>query len=434
MEVIKAYQLLDNEIKELKLNPSFVSNREWGLLNIYDLEKTYFSSFGGAITNSSAFNYSLLNKEEKQKVLDMLVGKDGLRYSRFRLCIGSSDFSTESYSYVDENDESLESFSITKDRQIIEFTKDIIKNAYFKPRFFASCWSMPAFMKTNNDRLHGGKLKLEYYELYAEYIYKFLKAYKDEGIDIDAITIQNEPKATQTWESCVFEAEDEANFAKVLTKVLAKHNLKIDLYCWDHNKERLFERVDETVSISPGLFKGAAFHWYSGNHFDAIEALRKKHPDLEILETEFCVAYNFDRTKFSYSCEILNDIRCGTNSIVEWNVLLNEDGGPFHDRGNYKNGGCEAPVKLNTKTLKVEKGPTYNETYMFSRFIDNDAKILYTSTYDENVKVSAVKNPNGEIVVNILNSLDEQDTCIYYKKEHLQVVLPKGSLTTIIIK
>ena len=93
--------------------------------------------------------------------------------------------------YVDENDESLESFSITKDRQIIEFTKDIIKHSHFKPRFFASCWSMPAFMKTNNDRLHGGKLKLEYYELYAEYIYKFLKAYKDEGININYISVIN---------------------------------------------------------------------------------------------------------------------------------------------------------------------------------------------------------------------------------------------------
>ncbi|MCQ2742858.1 MAG: glucosylceramidase, partial [Bacilli bacterium] len=250
MKIKRIFQLNGNQIEELEGKTFSISEREWGLLNVYDVEKTWFDGFGGAITQSSAYNFSLLPEEEQNKVLELLVGKSGLRYKKFRLCIGSSDFATHSYCYVKDDDFDLSSFSIEEDKkEIIPFIKRLMDYASEDLSFFASSWSCPSFMKDNNDRLHGGHLKLEFYDLYAEYIVKFLLAYREEGIKISGITIQNEPKASQTWESCVFTAREEAMFGKVLKKHLLMHGLgEIKLYCWDHNKERLVDRACETFS------------------------------------------------------------------------------------------------------------------------------------------------------------------------------------------
>lgn len=428
----KIIQLTDDTIKELSNIEGLINKNEANILNVYDYTKTTFDGFGGAITNASAYNYSLLSFANKQKVLEMLVGETGLHYSIFRLCIGSSDFSTESYTYIEENDYSLKTFSIEKDKLIISFVKDLMKYAKYPLSFFGSCWSMPAFMKTNNDRLHGGKLKKECYQLYAEYIMKFLIAYAEEGINITALTIQNEPKASQTWESCTYSAAEEAEFGILLHNTLKNNNLNVQLYCWDHNKERLVERASETFEKAPNVFSGSALHWYSGQHFDAIDVLRNKFPKMKIIESEFCIAHSFDETEWPYDWEIVNNLRMGINAIVEWNVLLDDKGGPYHDRGNNVNAGCEAPITLKKETLQIEEGNTYKETWMFSHFINQNSSILYTSTFNELIKVSALKKDN-DVVINIVNKFKDETVFVYYSGYQFKIAVPKNSVTTVII-
>lgn len=324
----------------------------------------------------------------------------------------------------------LSSFSIEEDlKYIIPLIKDIKKYAKQNLSFIASSWSPPAFMKTIATRQHGGKLKKEYYGLYADYIIKFLLAYQKEGINIQSLTIQNEPKATQSWESCVFTIEEEIALAKILKTKIKKANLKVDLYCWDHNKERLVEKANKAFKTN--LFKGIAFHWYSGNHFEAIQTVRNKYPNKNIIETEFCHSTGFDETTSSYAYEIINNLKNGANAIIEWNVLLDKDGGPYHDRGSQKVCGCIAPLMLDASNNLVES-KTYKQTFLFSNFIKENAKTLYTSTYDENIIVAAFKNPDGTYIVNIQNTLEKDVGCtVYIHNQFVDLKLKANSINTL---
>src|SRR5437868_1778422 len=171
---------------------------------------------GGALTDASAETFAKLPPPKQRELLDAYFTRDkGIGYTLGRTHIHSCDFSSASYTYVDEGDAALKSFSVAHDRQYrIPFTKQALAAAGGKLTIFASPWSPPAFMKTNGDMLHGGKLKPESRQAWANYYTKFIKAYEREGIPIWGVTVQNEPMATQTWESCVYTAEDERDFIK----------------------------------------------------------------------------------------------------------------------------------------------------------------------------------------------------------------------------
>ena len=144
---------------------------------------------------------------------------NGIGYTLARTNIQSCDFSSSSYSYVKDGDKDLKTFSIAHDEQYkIPLIKDAIAAAGGKLTLFASPWSPPAFMKDNNDMLHGGKLLPAYYQSWANFYGKFINAYKKEGIPVWGITIQNEPMAKQTWESCIYTAEEERDFLKKLSR------------------------------------------------------------------------------------------------------------------------------------------------------------------------------------------------------------------------
>ena len=434
MKIKEAYQMVNWEINPIDLKPFYQSPREWGLISVFTKHRNEFKGFGGAINESSAYNFSLLSEADKIQALEMLVGETGLGYNLFRLCIGSSDFTVDSYSYVDDGDETLKTFSIEKDRRwIIPFIKEIQKYSKRKLTFFASPWAPPAFMKTNNDRKFGGKLKEEYYDLYAEYIIKFLKAYEKEGIYISYLTVQNEAKASQTWESCTYSIEEEIAFAKVLRKYLKDNKIECKLLCWDHNKERLLERAVPVLEEGD-LFDGAAYHWYSGNHYDNIGYLKNMFPNKEVFETEFCRAYGIDVTFTSYSMEFVNTLRNGTDGIIEWCLILDDKGGPYHDRP--KHGGCEGTINID-KDYKIFTFKNYNETYMFAHFIKPGARILYTSSFVDEVKASAIQNPDGTIVVTVVNFLDElpcEPIAIRINDHLIDIPTPSKSVTTLVIE
>src|SRR5438552_12291565 len=165
---------------------------------------------GGALTDASAETFAKLPKAKQQEILKAYFDSStGIGYTLARTNIHSCDFSSGSYTYVNEGDQELHSFSVNHDKQFrIPFIKQALATAGGKLNIFGSPWSPPAFMKDNNNMLHGGKLKPEFYQSWANYYTKFIKAYQREGIPIWGVTIQNEPMATQTWESCIYSAEE----------------------------------------------------------------------------------------------------------------------------------------------------------------------------------------------------------------------------------
>ncbi|MBT8393637.1 MAG: glycosyl hydrolase, partial [Bacteroidia bacterium] len=207
-----------------------------------------FVGIGAALTDASAETFYKLKEDQQKLFMEAYYSLDkGIGYSFGRTIIHSCDFSPYSYTYIEEGDSDLKTFNIDHDREFrIPFTKLAIEAAGGDLPIFASPWSPPAFMKTTNNMLQGGKLKPEYYQPWANYYAKFIKAYEKEGIPIWGLSIQNEPMAKQTWESCIYTAEEERDFLKnFLGPTLEKEGLgDKKVIVWDHNRDLLFERAN----------------------------------------------------------------------------------------------------------------------------------------------------------------------------------------------
>jgi len=185
------------------------------LVNKDRLHQT-FVGIGAALTDASAETFYKLDQDQQDLFMEAYYSIDkGIGYSLGRTIIHSCDFSSGSYTYIEEGDADLETFNIDHDRKFrLPFTKKAIEAAGGELLMYASPWSPPAFMKTNGNMLQGGKLKPEFYQSWANYYIKFIEAYEKEGIPIWGLSIQNEPMATQRWESCIYSAEEERDFLK----------------------------------------------------------------------------------------------------------------------------------------------------------------------------------------------------------------------------
>ena len=370
--------------------------------------------FGGAFTESSAVNYHRLGKVQKKELIEAYFGDKGLRYHLGRVSFNSCDFALGNYTYVDEDDATLHSFSIAHDRQqIIPMIQAAMERTGGKMHFLASPWSPPAYMKTNGEMNHGGKLKEEVRELWAQYFVKFIREYREAGVPITAVTVQNEPAAVQTWNSCTYSAEEEGLFvAKHLGPALERAGMKdVDIYVWDHNKELLYQRFRDAVSV-PGADRyiaGAAMHWYTGDHFDAIEILRKQYPGIKLMFSEGCVEYSRFadsgevRKAEMYAHDMIGNFRAGVSTFLDWNLLLDEQGGPNHV-GNF----CAAPVMLEPEEQDgYVKKLMYYYIGQFSRYIPAESVRIATTQYTDGLEVCAFLTPSAERVLVVLNKSEE---------------------------
>ncbi|MDF1518804.1 MAG: glycosyl hydrolase, partial [Lutibacter sp.] len=256
-----------------------------------------FMGIGAALTDASAETFYKLSKENQDRFMEAYYSVDkGIGYTLARTIIHSCDFSSASYTYIEEGDAELKTFNIEHDKQFrLPFTKLAIAAAGGKLTMYASPWSPPAFMKTNNNMLQGGKLKPEFFQPWANYYAKFIKAYEKEGIPIWGLTIQNEPMATQTWESCIYTAEEERDFLKnYLGPTLEKEGLgDKKIIVWDHNRDLMFQRASVILN-DPEASKyvwGIGFHWYEDwkdgiPMFNNVKAVNEAFPDKNLIFTE----------------------------------------------------------------------------------------------------------------------------------------------------
>ncbi|MGN0142091.1 MAG: glycoside hydrolase family 30 beta sandwich domain-containing protein [Roseburia sp.] len=384
------------------------------LINVYP-EVTYqtFHGFGGALTEAAAHVYGLMSSEKKEEIMEACYGATGLGYGIGRIHMNSCDFALGNYTYVEEGDDELKTFDISHDRnEILPMLADAKKVAG-NLEFLVSPWSPPAFMKTNGEMNHGGKLKKEYYSAWADYFVKFIKEYRTEGADIRWVTVQNEPMAVQTWDSCVYTSEEERLFVRdYLGPAFEAAGLSdVGIFVWDHNKEEGYQRFKEVVADEKtrNYVAGEALHWYTGDHFEAIELVRKMYPDKEIFFTEGCVEYSrfADSGEVQkaemYAHDILGNLNAGIHASLDWNLLLDKEGGPNHV-GNF----CAAPIMCDPAENKVEKRLSYYYIGQFSRYIRKGAVHIGTTKYTDRMEVTGFLNPDGERVVVILNKSEEK--------------------------
>lgn len=359
-----------------------------------------FYGFGVAITPSSCYVLSLMEPTERRQLLNYIYSKDGLGLSVGRLCIGSSDYSPEIYTYDDvAGDTELLHFTIARDEEyIIPIIKEILE---INPELylFASPWSPPGWMKTGGD-ICGGYMRDEYVECYADYIVKYIKAYAGHGIKISAITPQNESNTQQDHRmpACIWHPETEAKFICVLKEKLLKNSLFTKIWMYDHNFNDV-ERVKWSLENCKGLrdaCDGIAFHYYAGC-VEQTAFLKDIYPDLALHFTEGGPRLNdnYDTDWCKWGLMIIKALKTGYSSFTGWNLMLDELGGP--NVGPFL-GTCGGLVTRDSISGELRFSGQYKAFSHIAPYITPASKI-YPLTIGETFNLKISSYPRTDIAV-----------------------------------
>lgn len=416
-----------------------VGDVEYALINLHpSVEYQTIGGMGGAFSESSASLWAQSSPATQNEVIKAYFDREnGIGYNFGRLSIGSCDFSIDDYSYVQENDYTLETFDVSHDKEcIFPMVKEAMK--YSQIKLMASPWSPPKYMK-DNASLIGGKLKKDCYSLWAKYVKKYVEACRVEGLNLWGLTLQNEPRHHQMWESCQYTPAEEAEYLGVLGKELEGENVK--LFCYDHCRERVFERAEYVFNHPNANYcDGIAHHWYSGTHFGELKALYKAYPNKLSIASEGCCAVgngqNYKDLELGFAERYAEDI-CGcfangVNYYCDWNLVLDENNGPSHNREGRD---CTADSPMHIVNDKVEYKLSYYYIGHFSKFIMPEAKVIASSSYDSSIDAVAFKNPDGKMVAVLLNRTDDDKTCILRIGDNIaDVDLGAHSIITAVIE
>lgn len=433
----------DNEKNMIEQEIAFVHDeeRENELINFYPhIEYQKMEGFGGAITDSAGYVYSLMNESQKQEMIQKYFGGEDMKYRFVRIPIDSCDFSLEHYEAdSDEEDVDFDKFSFERVEKYILPMLDAAEKAYGGHLdIMLSPWSPPAYMKTNGERNYGGKLKAGYEARWAEYICRYIEEYRARGYQVTKLTLQNEPKAVQTWDSCVYTAKEQKRFLKdYMWPALKAHSLSdIEIYIWDHNKERALEWAEEIIDEeTSSMIAGVAFHWYSGDHFEALQMIKERFPDKKLLLSEACIEYSkFEATDYlrnaqKYAHDMIGNLNAGMNTFLDWNLVLNEVGGPNHV-GNY----CDAPFLFDTEKKVLTESNILGHLWHFTHFIESGGVRIGVSRYCDELEMTAFKNGKSIVFVILNRTHKEIPAYIRIKDQCAEITVQPESISSGVIE
>ena len=366
------------------------------MINVYpDVEYQEMLGFGGAITETSAYNFMKLSESRRNELAKAYFdATEGLGLNFCRVSIGSNDFALDDSPYVSNNDPKLTTFSIDRDRRYVIPMIKAAQRYCGELYLMATPWSPPAFMKDNGKTINGGKLLPEHRNTWADYIVRFLQEYKKEGINFFCMTVQNEPKASQKWQSCLYSGKEEGEYAVDFLKPhLDKAGFDtLKLIVWDHNKERVLERASESFAVPKArkAIWGVAFHWYSGKHFDQLRMTHERFPEKHLILSEFCkgpatggthVPYGDWSDAEDYCAEMIGDFNNYACASIDWNMIVDTKGGPCLYRDDI--GGGKASVVADAENNSFELQSTYYAVGHFSKYVKRGARRIGNSTYDD---------------------------------------------------
>lgn len=397
---------------------------------------------GGAITDAAAETFAKLPQGRQKELIRAYYDPSaGIGYSIARTQINSCDFSSKSYTYVADDDQELKTFDIAPDLTFrIPMIKAAIAAAGGSLTTYASPWSPPAWMKDNHDMLHGGKLRPEFRDVWAHYFVKFIQAYEAQGVPIWGVTVQNEPMAVQTWESCIFTAEEERDFVRDhLGPTLERAGLgDRKIIGWDHNRGQLYQRASTLLNdpAAARYFWGIGFHWYIEEAFENVQRVHEAFPDKRLLFTEGCNG-PYKQTQINdwalaenYGRSMINDFNHGASGWTDWNILLDEHGGPNHV-GNF----CFAPVHGDTKTGELHFTPAFFYIGHFSKFVRPGARRITASSTVGRLQTSAFLNSDGSIAIVVMNASEEaQPYYVWMNGRAAPTNSPAHSMMTVVIR
>jgi glucosylceramidase len=396
--------------------------------------------FGGAFTEAAAVTLHKASPAHQEEILRAYFDPvQGLGYSLCRTHINSCDFSLGNYAHADRpGDLALQHFTIERDRRdLVPMIQAAQRVAGHPLKLFASPWSPPAWMKTNGEMNHGGSLRPECREAWAGCYVKFIEAYEAEGIPIWGLTVQNEPAAIQRWDSCTYTAEEERDFVRdQLGPALQRAGRSdVKLMVWDHNRDLLYHRV-KPIYDDPECARfvwGAAFHWYGGDFFDNVQRVHDAWPDKRLVFTEGCMEGGPHLGEWAvgerYGASIVNDLNRWTVGWVDWNLLLDEQGGPNHV-GNL----CSAPILYDTRAGAIHYQSSYYYIGHFARFIRPGARRIALGNSRDDLDATAFRNPDGSVIVVAMNRTESPiPVSVTVGQDSVSDELPAHAIVTLVL-
>ena len=393
--------------------------------------------FGGAFTEAAATVWQGLPEPAREQLLhDYFDPVAGHGYTLGRVHMSSCDFALGNYAHAEALDDfALDSFSIARDRQaLLPFLQAAVRVAARPIQLLASPWSPPAWMKTNGEMNHGGRLRPECRAAWAQCFVRFIRAYGAEGVPIWGVSVQNEPDATQRWDSCLYSAEEERDFVRDhLGPVLHGAGLgHIKIVVWDHNRDLMVERASVIYRDAEAAkyVWGTGFHWYGEDNFDHVQTVHDAWPEKQLLFTEGCQEGGPHLGSWEvgerYARSIISDLNRWTVGWIDWNLLLDERGGPNH-AGNF----CSAPILADTARGTLMHQSSYWVLGHFARFIRPGAQRVSCVVTSPEVEATAFVNPDATTVVVATN---RQDHALHFALEIddmlWRVELPPRSIAT----
>ncbi|MGO4816797.1 glycoside hydrolase family 30 protein [Flavobacterium sp. W22_SRS_FP1] len=430
------------------------------------------TGFGGAFTESSAnllYNLSLSNRK---KILDAYFSEEGANYSLTRTHINSCDFSLKQYAYaMVDGDKNLEHFSILEDKKnnlipMILEAKSISKDGF---NIIASPWTAPPWMK-DNKKWVGGKLLAEYNDTWALYFSKYIDAYKEEGIDIWGLTVENEPLGNgNNWESMLFSPKEMTSFVQnhLGPKLEADGKGDIKILGYDQNRADLKDWVDEMYKDKEAskYFSGTAVHWYESTYEIFAEELQYAHdkaPNKHLIQTEACVDSEIPHWKDDawywskeatdwgwdwasekdkylhpkyapvnrYASDIIGCLNNWVDGWIDWNMVLDKQGGP-----NWFKNWCIAPIIVDVEKDEVYFTPLYYTIAHFSKFMRPGAVKIGCEINNKDLLATAVKNPDGTIALAIFNPTEIKQAIEINNHNKIKYIsINAKALQTVVIK
>jgi glucosylceramidase len=441
-------ELFETSASGSKLSPVSLSEAQEGALHITlmpEEQHQQIIGFGGSFTEASAWLFQQMSEEKRREILEAYFGESGARYSLTRTHINSCDFSLGNYSYAPvENDRTLEHFSIAEDLDdlipMIRQAQQISKDGF---KIIASPWTAPPWMKDNKS-WKGGKLLPEYYNTWALFFSKYLKAYQTEGIDIWGITVENEPLGNDNnWESMHYSPEEMNDFVKNhLGPKFRSEGHQVKILGFDQNRDEQMNIWVDAMYGDPEAAKyydGTAVHWYAStfDYFpEALQYAHRKAPGKHLIQTEACIDAEVPRWQedswywsaeakdwgytwapehlkhlhpkyvpaFRYARDIIGCLNHHVEGWIDWNMVLDRQGGP-----NWAKNWCTAPVIVDPEKDEVYFTPLYYVMSHFSRFIRPGAIRIGFSNPSQDLMLTAAKNPDGSVVAVLFNPTEKAE-------------------------
>jgi len=445
-----------------------VDNRGWGPIIVIDDSHRMqdIDGFGFALTGGSAELLMKMSPAGRARILNEIFAGDdkNIGVSYLRLSIGASDLNSFVFSYNDlkkgETDPELRKFGLAQDlKDVVPVMKEILAiNPDIK--ILGSPWSAPAWMKTNND-VRGGRLKPEFYGTYALYFVKYIQAMKNEGITIDAITIQNEPVNSRNTPSMTWFENEQADFIKNnLGPAFEKAGIKTKIILFDHNGDR----PDYPLSMlnDPEVAKyadGSGFHNYVGEIGTAMNLMHTARPDKNLYFTEQMVVERPGSKEINVAGPvrnlIINTTRNWSRNVILWNLAADPLNDPHTDNGGCSM--CQGAITIDGDAVtrnvalysiahaskfvrpgSVRIGSSGRGDKSVGLYEDEQRPGVYRTIVSEDMEILpnvAFRTPDGEIVLIVVNdTFSSGSFTIQWNGKYAAIRLDPGAAGTFVWK